>query len=361
MGKSRLLKNILFILSIIVICLVVFFGYYFIRGEKNPLISIIEDMNENKEKENNKSKMLDNHNGIYTYKDDLNGTKFIYSGCSISSINYSILVMNDKFYQYKNSCMGTYLIEEGNTTDLDIKLDEEKNIYVIHHQDKDYQKDFITNNIVLNNDISKKLNAINLDNYELIIRETEFEGNYYDINANINGISSSLNLLFNKNSDGSFTVAIVPPRSKDKILYSHNIRDYNFLPKLYPYGKSVVALETERNQDDNSKFAHRINVVNEDGVIYSVKQMFPITIDNTVLTDENSVYIMFDEKVRYFRMFVGYDDKMCVENSASDNITYYEFKIDYNYADKNFSKPVFVKAGREKEGCSYINTFLGGN
>ena len=361
MGKSRLLKNVIFILSIIVICLVVFFGYYFFRHEKNPLISLIEDLNKGKIEVNNKSQKLDNYNGIYTYKQDLNGTKSIYSGCSITEINYSILIINDKYYTYKNSCMGTYQTGEGNTEDLDIELDEKRNTYVVHYQEKDYPKDFITNSLVLNNDIAQKLKTIDLSSYELILNETEFEGNYYNIEASINGISSGLKFLFNKNDDGFFTIAITPGGFSTNILYQYSFRDYNSLPKLYPYGKNVVFLEIDRNKDDNTKFAHRFRVINANGVVYSVENMFPIRIDNTLLTMDNSIYIMFDEKVRYFRMFVGYDDKMCVENSESDNITYYEFKLDYNYADKNFDKPEFVKTGREKDGCNYINSYIGGN
>lgn len=364
MKKVRI-KGLIYILIIIVICILVFFGYYFFKGEKNPLFSLIKDENNDSNSNtiaNSSSLRIDNYNGIYTYKEALKSTKFIYSGCSINNINYNILVINDKYYSYKSSCMGTYLLGEGNTSDLDIEKDEEKNIYIIHYNDKDYDKDYVTDQIVLNNDIAEKLKNIDLSSFDTILKETEFKGNYYDISARISGISSNLRFNFKVIEDGNrFDISISPGNQIDKETYKYTFYNYDTLPKFYPYGKSIVVLEQDKNKDDNNKYAHRLKAINLDGVVYSVENTFPITVDNITLTVDNNIYITFDEKVRYFKMFVGVGDKMCVENSDSTNITYYEFKIDYDYGISNFSKPMFVRVGRENEGCSYINDYIGGN
>ena len=59
-------------------------------------------------------------------------------------------------------------------------------------------------------------------------------------------------------------------------------------------------------------------------------------------------------------MFVGFNKKMCVEDSDEHIPVYYEFKLIYNYSKGGFDKPEFVKVGYEDEGCNYISNYVVG-
>jgi hypothetical protein len=52
--------------------------------------------------------------------------------------------------------------------------------------------------------------------------------------------------------------------------------------------------------------------------------------------------------------------QMCFENGSKDEISYYEFMIDYNYSTRSFEKPEFVKKGSKSDSCIYINEIIGG-
>ena len=347
MKKHGLLKFIIIVVLIILVIGGLFLAFYFINGGKSP-IDIINNLS-------NDNGVNDNYNGIYVYKEDLNGAKYIYAGCSVSTIDYYVLVVNDDFYSFKSSCMGTYPIEEGKTEKLEIKENEEKTNFVLRYKDHDYVKNNSIDTIETNNMIADKLSDINLTNYELILRETEFEGNYYDISARINNLSIVLMFTFNKLEDNTFDIQV---KNGDTSVYKYNIKNYDILPLFYTYGKTLAVIEPTKSSD-NSKFAYKFKAMNNNGIVYDLDKMFPITVNGVTLTADNSVYVTYNSSQRYFTLLVGYDDKMCVENSQNTNITYYEFKIEYDYLHGSFSTPVFVKYGRENEGCNYINRFMG--
>lgn len=351
MGKSRALKNIIFVLVILAICIVVFFAYYIITGKENPLLSVIENLT------NNDKEVTDNYNGIYSYKESLNGTKSIFRGCSVTSINYYLLIVNEDFYYYKSSCMGTYNLGKGKVENLDIKLKDDKKNYVINYNDQEFEKDITVNYLEVNNSIANSLDKIDLDSYELILKETEFEGNYYKISSAIEGISSKMTFNFEVLDDGSYQMSITNENEdKENTLYKYNFNSYNNLPVFQPFGKSLIAIE---RQNKDHKYNYKFKAIGTKGIFYDLDKMFPIKVNNEVLDTNNSIYISYDRSKRYFRLFVGYDDKMCVENSESNKPVYYEFKITYDYKTDNFSTPEYVKTGYENEGCSYVNSYIG--
>ncbi len=353
MKKSKILKNIIYILILLLVCVGIVFAYYYFTGQKNPLLSFVDNIGKNSEEIN------DNYNGIYTYKESLNGSKFIYNGCSVTNINYYLLIVNDTFYSYKGSCMGTYYLGEGKVSDLEILTTEDNRSYFIKYQDKEYLKDQTTRSLTLNNDIKKNLMNIDLNNYKLILNETEFAGNYYSIAAPVNGISSSIMFKFEPSDTGDFQISLTTNELiNSRKLYEYNANNYDNLPDFYPYGKNIVVIE--KNHLAN-KFSYKFKVVSTEGVIYELDKMFPITVDGVQLNPNNSVFVTFDQSSRIFRVLVGNDDKMCQENTDTDTntITYYEFKITYSYSLNNFTPLEFVKIGYANEGCNYVNKILG--
>lgn len=356
MNKTRAKKNLKFILFILVMCIVVFFGYYIIKGESNPIFGFINKIKE-------KDTVKENYNGIYTYYDDLNGSKFIFSGCSISRIANYLLIMDEDYYLFRSSCMGTYPKGSGKVKDLFIRLDKDKKDYIVTYDNKVYEKDYATMSIVPNNDISQKLKSIELSSYQLFMKETQFSGNYYDIKgARISGLSSNITMSILFDYDDGFDMFLVDD-SNGHPLYDYKITNYDYLPDMYAYGKNVVVIEKGFNKNNPNRLGYNFKVVNLDGIVYKLEDMFPIIINDVTLNSNNSIFITFDASSRVFRMLVGFDDKMCVtsyEENEKNDIIYYEFTIDYNYSINGFDKPKFVRIGTKSEGCKNVDSIMGG-
>lgn len=357
MENKRGRKTFLFLCILFLVCVAIFFLYYAITDKKNPLLNFINNVIDNKE-----GKLNDNYNGIYTYYDELNGSKYIYTGCSLSKIANYILIIDDEYHTFRSSCMGTYAKDSGKTADLDIRVDDVNKNYYIYYDDKVYDKDNLINKIVVNNNISN-ITQVDLSTYELFMKETQFPGNYYELkNLKISNISSNLELNILKNNDqGSFKLSIGSPRT-NTIYKSIDVTDFDFLPQMYPFGSSVIVIEKAMNDIYEGRYKDSINVITERGITYNLADKFPIVIDGVTLNTDNSIFIKFDPAKRYFRLLVGYDDKFCSEtfnDSDKDNIMYYEFTLDYNYEINNLNEPKFVKIGRKSEGCRYVNSLMG--
>lgn len=355
MNKSRVKKSMKFLFFILIICLVVFGGYYFITGKSNPISDLIDNIT------NEKAEILDNYNGIYVSYDDLNGSNFVFRGCSVSKIANYILIMDEEYYLYRSSCMGTFLKGEGKTSELKISTDETAETYRIDYDDRTFVKDSSVLEIVPGIEKLKLITAIQPDTYQLLLKETEQEGYYYDLDGvKIDGLSSNLAMDFKRNSlDGSYSLGIRDIGS-EYYLYSYFLKNLDYLPDLYAFGKNLVIIEKNMNSDD-TRYAYRFKVLTKDGITYNSDNMFPIIIDNVSLTTENSVYITFDQSTRNFKMLVGYDKKFCDENYTEENkdeIAYYEFTISYLYNQSTFTKPEFSKIGYKSEGCNYVNKIL---
>ena len=302
----------------------------------------------------------DNINGVYNYKESVNPSKLVYAGCGLNEINNYILIINDNYKVFRSSCMGTFLKDEGNIDKLDIKQDGKD--YYIDYKDHRYDKDTLTRAIVPENTTQKKMRKLEISNVQFLMEETEFEGNYYPIEIPINNNDM---LVFQYNKDDSNTVlkqhfTIGNKRSK-AMIYSFEFDEFSEFPYLRSFGKKIVAIEKRDNLNSNMKYGYKFVVFDETGIIYNLDQMFPITVNNESLTIENnSVYVMYDTKERVFKLFVGYNKKMCVEESDKHEPIFYEFRINYNYSVGAFEKPEFYKVGYEDEKCTYINNYING-
>lgn len=354
MNKSRFKRNLKFLFFVLLVCLVAFGGYYFITGKENPISEIIDTITED-------NKIIDNYNGVYVSDDDLNGSKYIFRGCSVSKISNYILIMDDDYYLYRSSCMGTFLKGEGKVGELDIIEDGSAKTYRINYNDRVYVKDSSVLRIVPGIDGIANMLSVQPDTYQLLLKETEQEGYYYNLtDLKIDGVSSGLRMNFNVNTfDDSYTISF--NSGVDGInLYTSTIKDLDYLPDLYAFGKYLAVIE-KKMSSDNSKYAYTLKVLGEDGIVYNSDSMLPITIDNVSLTTDNSIYITFDYSSRNFKMIVGYDKEFCSTEFTEEEkkeIAYYEFNIDYLYNQSSFTKPVFSKIGYKGEGCKYINKIM---
>ena len=353
MKKHGLLKIIIGILIIVLLIGIAFLVFFFIKG-KNPISDIIDSLR-------GEETLKDNYNGIYAYQEDLNGAKYIFDGCSVSKINYYILIVNDDYYSFKDSCMGTYPLEEGKVKDLDIKETNDNNVYSINYKEHEYVKNNAINAIETNNAIASKLKDIDVFNYELILKETEFEGNYYKITAEIKNLNSKLLFGYSRLDNNTFDITITNGENgEENVVYKYNADNYDNLPMLFPFGRIVAIIEKGQNQDNNH-YTYKLKAVNNNGLVYDLDKMFPIVVDGVTLDSNNSVYLKYNAAERNFTLLIGYDDKFCEKDSKSTDKAYYEFRIKYDALSGNFTIPEFVKYGLKNEGCNYIDRIMGGN
>ena len=349
--KSKRLSNTIKLLIIILILAVAVFVGYYIKNKKNPFVDIVNNFKKD-------SALYDNLNGIYTYKETLDKTRNPFSGCAISEMNNHILIINDDYKVYRSSCMGTYLKDEGKVDQLNIKTDSGEEY--IEYDDHKFTKDYFTTAIVPNNRIQDYFMSVDLSNLEFVLKETQFPGNYYLIEAPLRN-NGNLFLVYDKNPDSDEDSIRIRMDEEDVTVYQYSFEKYDELPKFYSFGSKTVIIEEKDNKNSRNKFGYHFNVINSKEVEYNIENMFPIVINNENLTFENnSVYIFFDEKDRQFKMFVGYDKKMCNEEGSEHRPIYYEFKITYNYSQGHFEKPEFVKVGYEDEKCNYISNYING-
>lgn len=353
MKKSRRLINSLKLIGVIlVLSIAIFIGFY-IKEKKNPISLFFN-------RGNIEISFDDNINGIYNYKEQVSPNKAVYVGCQVNAINNYILIINDNYRVFRSTCVGTYLKEEGNIDDLDIKQDGDD--YYIEYKEHRYDKDNLVKTIIPENTVSKTKKNVEISNIQFLMEESEFEGNYYPLKNNLVN-NNKLAFNYTKKADdvpGKESFSISSQFTKSDI-YSFQFEKYDEFPYLQSFGKMIVVIEKKDNPNNNMKYGYRFLVLDETGVIYNLDQMFPIAVNNETLTlEDNSVYVMYDAKERIFRLFVGYNKKMCVEDSDQHRPIFYEFRIKYNYTNNQFEKPEFYKVGYEDEKCSYIRNYVNG-
>ena len=304
------------------------------------------------------TKVQDTYNGVYTYSEDLGYKVSAFTGCSFSAVDNYILVINDDFYLFRSTCMGTYLKGSGKTDDLNIV--EEKKSYSITYKDNLYHRDYKVVSIVPNNNIAKQDGDLDLNSIVGIAKETEFEGNYYSMERRVYGTNGTLIASFKPLETKEFQLTISSNESdannEEGYLYTYTIDDLDRAPVFYTYGKNLVIIERDSTA---SKYAYKFLVVNGNGDIYDYANYLPVKIDDQELNySNNSIFIVYDKTSKYFKIFLGKDKKFCKNDDTSDEIAFYEYSIKYNYTHNEFDKPEFVKIWRGVDGCSYIDEYL---
>jgi hypothetical protein len=118
MKQNRTKSNFMFVFTLLVLCLVVFGGLYLYENRDKSITDIIDNIG-------NTRKVIDSYNGVYSYKDKINGTKTLFEGCMVNHFSNHILIVNDDFFVYRSSCVGTFMKDKGKTKDLNISVNEE--------------------------------------------------------------------------------------------------------------------------------------------------------------------------------------------------------------------------------------------
>ena len=344
--ENERVKNSFKLIIAITILIIVLFVWDLIVNRKESVKEIISNITN--------TKIQDSYNGVYTYSDELETKVIAYSGCSFNTIENYILVINDDFYLFRSTCMGTYLKETGKTDDLNIV--EEGKTYSVKYKDHIFYRDYKVLKIIPNNIISQEYGDLDMNSLVGIAKETEFEGNYYEINRSVSGFKGDLKVSFIPQEKGTFLLKIFNLYNKEEILYSYLIKDLDKAPLYYSFGKNLAIIEREST---DSLFSYKFKVLTLEGIKYDYKNNFPVFIDGKELNyDNNSVLIIYDKVVKYFKIFVGKDKKFCTDKGNGEDVAYYEFALKYNYRINEFEKPEFVKIWREGDSCAYINEYL---
>lgn len=341
--KKKSNKILLVILVILLIALFISVLFY---KKKININDIIDDVK--------KEEINENYNGIYEYKEDLNGTRNFFYGCSLSYISNQILIINDDFYRYRSSCVGTYLEEKGKVENLNLKYNEEAKKYYIVYKDKNYIKGY-QKNIILgtkyDSDSQKKIYA---KDYDMFLREIEHKTNHMDLPPQqLNDLSNGLHLKVKYTGKDSFDLDFgYVEKGVFYNVYHNPITDMNLLPKAYPYGDLLVLIEHETSKN---KYNYNIVVIDGKDTVYRLNNYLPIVVNDRELTKNDSIFIGFDQRDKDFKMIVSstIPDKDSTES-------YFLFSIKYDYKIKNFAKPEFIKRGTIKNDFVYLNKIIGG-
>lgn len=344
--KGLLIGIFLFLLIILLI------GSFFFFRKKDIIANLfhpeIPQITENEE-------ILDNVNGVYVLEENLGQNYNIYTGCNVNKIYQYILVVYDTYEVYRSTCMGTYLLNEGNTESLDLSYDESKKQYIINYNDVFYTKKEQVYEIITNNQIEEKLSSIYLDSYRFIIKETEFFGNYYPIMGK-----------HIANSNGNYLMDIIPQGSSiflriykgdinSTTLYSYQGSNIDALPILSSFFDKIVILE---NNSFLQNTRYNLLTIDAFGTSYNLEEKFPIVIDGVSLTKDLPLFIKYNTSEKNYHLYVGLNSNFCASNE--NEISYYEFKIEYNYSKRNLDDPIFLQMRKGSNGCEQMKQIMEG-
>ncbi len=351
MEKKRTFKSILFILFLIVVTIIVFVAYYHFTGKENPLSEIFNT--------STPKSSTDSINGFYVYNEALGKQYNIYSGCNVSTLDYEILVMGEQYRMYKTSCMGSYFIDDGDTEDLDIQYDQENDVYYIEYDNHVYHKRHEVTSVVLGNTFLKNADSINMNSYKFILDQTEFKGNYYNINGLSMDGASKFKLYLNVSEEGYYKIGIDSNNSQRYSRYeTPEYSDVESMPDVYTYGKIIVFVYPDVY---NGAYRYKFEIIDVSlNVVYDLATQFPIVVNDHTLSTQDYIYIAYQSSDRSFKMLVSESPDFCEEDSDSTDIAYYLFSLKYNYLKVNFDAPQFERLGYKNEGCKYVNNLMGG-
>lgn len=340
-------KVIWLIIGIVIFQLVVVAIYFLFFNKAGNVLNTLINGN------NSDDSINDNYNGIYVNSVFLDNSYYIFAQCSVDAIDYYIVVVNEDYYSYRSTCMGTYYLGEGNITELSFNYNDDS--YNVTKDDVIYYRDTQNRQIVLNNDVEKKFGKdyLRLNNFNFMVDETQFEGNYYSLNGvPILGFPKEVKFYFSVTDNGAYNLSIV---NKQNTYYSFNGITMNSIPLFINIGNGYAIIE---QNIINSKYNYNLKMLNQTGIIYSLNEKLPIVINQVRLSNDDNRLVVYDKENKYFRMFISKNSSLCSNDSEGNNIAYYEFKISYNYNQQTLAEPEFVDFGYESDGCSKINKYL---
>lgn len=343
-------KIFIIIMLILIISLAIILFIYFNKDNK-----IIKSIFNHQEPIEEEIGFNDSYNGVYKYKNDLGRTYNIFKGCSISSLDQYIIVINKEYYVYDSTCMGTFYKGSGKVENLNIKENNQTNKYYIDYDGHIYQSDTSAQEFTSINKSERKINNdFDFNSFNVLMKNTQRPGGYYRINTKVANLEE--NYLFNVEPIGAGYFDIIFKKKQGQILYQKNQVSLDNLPEFKTYTtNSIIVLEKDSSYN---KYSNRLIVASDNGIIYNSDNLFPINIQNVELNTNNSIFIKYDSKISKYRVLIGYDDKFCRLEDQSEDIVNYEFTISYDYNSRTFTNLEFVKIGRAKDGCNHVNSIL---
>ena len=312
--------------------------YYFFVKEGNVVEDIIPGI------VNKKS--YDVKNGIYVYKNKLDKTLQVFSGCIVGSIDDYIVVINDKYKMYHGSCMVMKYLKEGNTSELDFSKEKEKD-YSIKYNNKEYKKDNGNISLVPANNVNSLLTQTKYSTLKFIINNTEVEGEYYSLSAKLmdNFVGYVYSLRYT--AGNNFVLDI----SKDTSIYTKTFSNIKDLPRLY-FGNNTLYL-IER-LFGNNKYNGNLLIYRENANIYNFDNYLPLKINNEVLDRNYNILHRYDSVNNVFYVVFSKDNNFCDKNSK---YRFYEFKITYDGKNAKYKVPDLYKKGKNDNDCNYIKKY----
>ena len=351
MNKKKTKINI--ILIIIVIFLIV--TALMIRFEFNPISYLLGNNNDNP----TNKEVVTNFNGVYRYKESLNNTYKLFNRCTLSYYDYYIVVLNGDYYRYKSSCVGTFYLDEGKTKDLKFSETTEKN-YIITFDSKEYLKTDLVDSVVEGNYFKTNIkddSRLYAETYHVLMKEAQQPGKEFsalDMGLNTSNLNFPFNFRYFKETK-QFKLEVIG--FNEIILYSYIVEDLDYLPLFLGFGPNLSIIEPEKN---DFRYAYTFRSITKEGQNYDLSRKFPITIDGDTLTYSDNIYIKYVPSENVFVMLVSDSNEFCEKKSDSNEIAYYVFHIKYDYVEKNFTNPKFIRKVYKKDGCKYVDDLMEG-
>ncbi len=379
-------KIMLIILLVLTIGLCVY--AFFIASPKDIFLKFFGDDDNTVTIANN-----DNINGIYKYSEPLDRYYQIYSSCRINSIDKKILIINDRFYLYRSTCIATYLEGAGDTSDLKIEYNEVQKTFQLTYKDKVYIK---TGEGVIKpgENFYKNTSSFTIESLNIVLNQLMTDGHEKEIRIGElrSKLGYSLNIfppdyLLGKTEQPVENIEEEPteePEDPEEPAVNSNNRvvdksqdnnkyrmeflkkdgtitrevayyaftDLNHIPEFYKSGSTIEVLI---NNSVKNKYNYTIQLITPMGVNYYFEDEFPIVVNGEEITMENyNVYIKRNRRNNTFDLYFSKYHDFCINDKKSDEVIYYEFNLKYNSAKKTYNKPEFVGKRLAKEGCNNI-------
>lgn len=349
---KKIVKRILLILLFVAIFVVVGIIIYSITSNKKILGDIIPI----KSSDN----VDDYHNGVYFYDEPLDRSYAVYSGCNVSSFTSYIVVMNDIYYEYYGSCMKNTKIDEGKTEDLVFTVNDDTDKYQVEHNGKTFKKNDKVTSVIEEDALQSHFTSSSLDVVDFVLKYGQTEDDYKPINVKLSGSTAKYQLAFTYNKDSKVFLEKISLSNTEIYNYTYlNIEDrpqYDFIEN------NMVSLEKTKVDTINDNFIYRNNLVllGDGKKKFELSKEFPITVNGVRIDMNKNIYVMKKDNITY-GLLVGDLNTFCDnDKKESEEISYYEFDIKYNYTTKNFDSPELVKIGRYSEGCTYVKKYYFG-
>jgi hypothetical protein len=210
--------------------------FFLLRAESNLIYKFVHSSQEQVEEKHKKEAT---RNGFYSFRENTSNSLTFFSGCTINYFDNYLVVVNDDYHVYRNSCIGTFYRKNGKTEDLKFEEAENGKVYVTLDKIKYYKTESI--NYVKTENKFAKMNGISPKFYKELFSEITAT----DSNVNLSGLSFSVSgagLYFNFRYNGIENNYSFEIYNNKSTLYSKNVNKVENLPELRAFSTSLVLI-----------------------------------------------------------------------------------------------------------------------